>query len=59
MTVKAVLCQGCGACAAACPSGAINLHHFTAEQVLSQVDALLGPFPEKLPEVQDAPVTGD
>jgi heterodisulfide reductase subunit A len=40
--VNAVLCKGCGACAAACPSKAICLQHFTAEQVLAQVDALVG-----------------
>nr|HID13631.1 CoB--CoM heterodisulfide reductase iron-sulfur subunit A family protein [Anaerolineae bacterium] len=40
--VNAVLCKGCGACASACPSKAIRLQHFTAEQVLAQVDALVG-----------------
>jgi heterodisulfide reductase subunit A len=42
MTVNALLCQGCGACAAACPNGAVNLHHYTFDQVLAQVDALMG-----------------
>ncbi|MGD1995903.1 MAG: CoB--CoM heterodisulfide reductase iron-sulfur subunit A family protein [Anaerolineae bacterium] len=39
--VNAVLCKGCGACAATCPSKAICLQHFTAEQILAQVDALV------------------
>ncbi|RLD00162.1 MAG: hypothetical protein DRI77_01130 [Chloroflexi bacterium] len=40
--INAVLCKGCGACATACPSKAIQLHHFTPEQILAQVDALVG-----------------
>ena len=40
--INAVLCKGCGACATACPSKAIRLQHFTAEQILAQVDALVG-----------------
>jgi heterodisulfide reductase subunit A len=40
--VNAVLCKGCGACAVTCPSKAIRLQHFTAEQVLAQVEALVG-----------------
>ncbi len=40
--INAVLCKGCGACASACPSKAIQLHHFTPEQILAQVDALVG-----------------
>jgi heterodisulfide reductase subunit A len=39
--INAVLCEGCGACAVTCPSKAIRLQHFTAEQVLAQVDALV------------------
>jgi heterodisulfide reductase subunit A len=39
--INAVLCKACGACAVTCPSKAIRLQHFTAEQVLAQVDALL------------------
>ena len=39
--VNAVLCKGCGTCAAICPSKAMRLQHFTPEQVLAQVDALV------------------
>jgi len=39
--INPVLCEGCGACAVTCPSKAIRLQHFTAEQVLAQVDALV------------------
>jgi len=39
--VNAVLCKGCGACAVTCPSKAISLQHFTAEQIMAQVDALV------------------
>jgi heterodisulfide reductase subunit A len=39
--VNAVLCKGCGACAVTCPSKAIRLQHFTAEQIMAQVDALV------------------
>jgi len=38
---NAVLCKGCGACAVACPSKAIRLQHFTPEQIMAQVDALV------------------
>jgi heterodisulfide reductase subunit A len=37
--VTAVLCQGCGACAMACPSGAIELSGFRNRQMISMVDA--------------------
>ncbi len=39
--VNAVLCKGCGACAVTCPSKAIRLQHFTPDQVLAQVEALV------------------
>ena len=41
MTVNKVLCKGCGACAAACPSGTMTLSHFTHDQIMAQIDALL------------------
>jgi heterodisulfide reductase subunit A len=33
------MCQGCGACASACPTGAIQMKHYTGKQVLVQVQA--------------------
>jgi heterodisulfide reductase subunit A len=38
------LCKGCGTCASACPSGAISMSHFTSEQMLAQVLALIGGY---------------
>jgi len=40
--INPVLCKGCGTCAVTCPSKAIRLQHFTAKQILAQVDALVG-----------------
>jgi heterodisulfide reductase subunit A len=36
------LCKGCGTCAAACPSGTISMAHFSSDQLLAQVVALMG-----------------
>jgi heterodisulfide reductase subunit A len=41
MAVNEVLCKGCGACAAACPSGTMTLSHFTRNQIMAQIEALL------------------
>jgi heterodisulfide reductase subunit A len=41
MSVNDVLCKGCGTCASACPSGAMSVHHYTAEQILAQIDAMV------------------
>ena len=39
--VNDALCKGCGTCVAACPAGAIRGRHFTGEQILAQIEALL------------------
>ncbi|MCX7682411.1 MAG: CoB--CoM heterodisulfide reductase iron-sulfur subunit A family protein, partial [Anaerolineae bacterium] len=40
--INAVLCKGCGACAVTCPSKAVRLQQFTPDQILAQVDFLIG-----------------
>ena len=39
--VITALCQGCGTCVAACPSGSITGAHFTNNQLISQIEGLL------------------
>jgi heterodisulfide reductase subunit A len=39
--IEVTLCQGCGLCTASCPAGAIELHHYTANQMGAKLDALL------------------
>jgi heterodisulfide reductase subunit A len=39
--VNDVLCKGCGVCVAACPAAAITGRHFTDQQILSELEALL------------------
>jgi len=41
--IEAAVCQGCGSCAAECPARAIQLKHYTDEQMMAKVDALLVP----------------
>ncbi len=45
-TVIEAACAGCGTCGAECPSDAIVMRHFTDEQILAQVEALLAERPE-------------
>ena len=48
--VITALCQGCGTCVAACPSGVINGAHFTNDQLFSQIEGILWDVrPEKVP----------
>jgi heterodisulfide reductase subunit A-like polyferredoxin len=39
--IELAKCQGCGVCVAECPAKAIQLAHFTDQQVLAETDALL------------------
>ena len=36
-------CMGCGTCASECPAKAIVLKHWTDDQILAKIDALLEP----------------
>lgn len=40
--VQSVLCEGDGLCTAKCPTGAIQLKHFTDEELDAQIDAAIG-----------------
>jgi heterodisulfide reductase subunit A len=37
-TIVPVLCKGCGLCNAKCPTAAIQLKHFTDQEIFSQID---------------------
>jgi len=45
--VNTAACAGCGTCAAECPFDAIVMNHFTDEQILNQVHALLEQDPKE------------
>jgi len=40
-SVNPLLCHGCGTCVAACPCAAIRGNHFTGEQILAEIEAVL------------------
>jgi len=40
-------CRGCGTCGAECPRSAIEMRHFTDDQILSQIDAATELEPER------------
>jgi heterodisulfide reductase subunit A len=39
--VISALCKACGACVAACPSGAIKARHFTDAQIFAEIEGVL------------------
>jgi heterodisulfide reductase subunit A len=39
--INETLCKGCGVCVAACPSGAIKGKHFTAQEILAEIEGAL------------------
>ena len=39
--VNEALCKGCGSCVGGCPSDAINLKHYTNEQIVAQMEGML------------------
>jgi len=45
-TIIEAACSGCGNCGAACLFGAITMRHFTDEQLISQVQAILAENPQ-------------
>lgn len=44
--VNSAACAGCGTCAAECHFDAISMNHYTDQQLLGQVDAMLATEPE-------------
>ncbi len=46
--IKAAACRGCGLCPAECPAKAIQLQHFTDDQVLAKEHALFDAIEEAL-----------
>jgi heterodisulfide reductase subunit A len=40
--IRVQACQGCGMCVGICPSKAIELHHYTDDQVMEEARTLLG-----------------
>ncbi len=44
--VVSAMCKGCGTCAAACPSKAIKMAHFTDQQLIAEIEGILGRMSE-------------
>ncbi|MFX0092940.1 MAG: hydrogenase iron-sulfur subunit, partial [Candidatus Hodarchaeota archaeon] len=44
--LTSALCKGCGTCAAECPRGAIEMKHFTDQQIEAQIEAALERNPQ-------------
>jgi heterodisulfide reductase subunit A len=40
--INEVLCKGCGACVAACPAGAATQNGFSDDQVMAEIEGILG-----------------
>jgi heterodisulfide reductase subunit A len=40
-TINPVLCKGDGLCNSKCPTGAIQLKHYTAEEIVSEIDTVI------------------
>jgi heterodisulfide reductase subunit A len=40
--INEVLCKGCGACVAACPAGAATQNGFTDNQVMAEIEGIMG-----------------
>jgi heterodisulfide reductase subunit A len=60
--IESSICQGCGSCVAECPAYAIQLMHYTDQQMIAKVNALFTPPADFIPieEVMaDTPEGGD
>jgi heterodisulfide reductase subunit A len=52
--VNPVLCKGCGLCNSKCPTGAISLKHFTDEEIISEIDAMVEETIEQIDAAKEA-----
>jgi heterodisulfide reductase subunit A2 len=43
--ISSIMCQGCGACAAACPNGAAVMEGYSGRQMMSQIDVAMERIP--------------